>query len=323
MTIIRKIFALAISLILLISIFTVSVSASQSTVYGIGFVKASNLRLREEPNTNSVTLDTAPENDSVLVLSKCGNWYKVNYNMQEGYMHEDYLRVSGIENAELGYARITGDSVNLRTGPSTSHSIAAVTVKNEKCYIIGINNGWYKVIYHNKTAYIRSDFVELTEIPYENKDSSNTPKYFRNGKSITGYPIDSSSDNVMNAAISGDQILKEAQKYLGIRYASGGASPSGFDCAGLVYYVLNQLGYPAHRTPVSQYTHGTYIAKNQLQPGDIVFFAGTGANGISHVGIYAGNGQFIHAPNSRSTVSYSSLISGYWADHYYGARRIS
>jgi uncharacterized protein YraI len=136
MTIIRKIFALAISLILLLSIFTVSVSASQSTVYGIGFVKASTLRLREEPNTNSATLDTAPENDSVVVLSKCGNWYKVNYNLQEGYMHEDYLRVSGIENAELGYGRITGDSVNLRTGPSTSHSIAAVTVKNEKCYII-------------------------------------------------------------------------------------------------------------------------------------------------------------------------------------------
>lgn len=323
MTIIRKIFALTISLILFISLFTVPVSASQSTIHGIGFVKASTLRLREEPNINSATLDTAPENDCVVILNKCGNWYKVNYNLQEGYMHEDYLSVSCIENAELGYGKIAGTSVNLRTGPSTTHSIAAVTVKNEKCYIIGINNGWYKVIYHDKTAYIRSDFVELTEIPYENKESTNTPKYFRHGKPIAGTTTDSNSSNAVTAPISGDLILKEAQKYLGIRYASGGASPSGFDCAGLVYYVLNQLCYPAQRTPVSQYTHGTYIAKSQLQPGDIVFFAGTGANGISHVGIYAGNGQFIHAPNSRSTVSYSSLISGYWADHYYGARRIS
>ena len=61
---------------------------------------------------------------------------------------------------------------------------------------------------------------------------------------------------------------------------------------------------------------------SSLQPGDIVFFAGTSASGISHVGIYVGGGQFIHSPNSRSTVSYSDLTSGYWAQHYYGARRM-
>ena len=67
---------------------------------------------------------------------------------------------------------------------------------------------------------------------------------------------------------------------------------------------------------------GTYVEKSSLQPGDIVFFSGTGTSGISHVGIYAGGGQFIHAPNSRTTVSYSDLTNGYWANHYYGARRI-
>jgi cell wall-associated NlpC family hydrolase len=85
---------------------------------------------------------------------------------------------------------------------------------------------------------------------------------------------------------------------------------------------LKQLGYSPYRTPVDQYKHGTYVAKSDLKAGDNVFFAGTGAAGISHVGIYAGNGQFIHAPNSRSTVSYSDLTAGYWSNHYYGARRI-
>lgn len=323
MMIIRKIFALILSLMLLVSFLAMPVSANQSTVYGIGFVKASTLRLRQEPNTNSTTLDTAPEKDCVVVLSKSGSWYKVNYNLQEGYMHEDYLSVSCVENAELGYGKITGNLVNLRTVPSTSHPILAVSNLNEKCYIIGINNGWYKVIYHDKTAYVRSDFVELTEIPYENKESTNTPKYFRHGKSISSDFNHSTSADLPVASVNGDMILKEAQKYLGIRYVNGGASPSGFDCAGLVYYVLNQLGYPAQRTPVSQYNQGTYVSKSELKPGDIVFFAGTGASGISHVGISAGNGQFIHAPNSRSTVSYSSLVSGYWADHYYGAKRIN
>ena len=59
------------------------------------------------------------------------------------------------------------------------------------------------------------------------------------------------------------------------------------------------------------------------EPGDIVFFANTYASGISHVGIYVGGGQFIHSPNSRSTVSYSDLTSGYWSEHYYGARRMA
>lgn len=326
--------ALIVTLILLLSTLSISALATENTMYGIGFVTASSLRLRAEPNSSSKTLDTAPRNECVVILSKSGDWYKVNYNLQEGYMHQDYLSVSTRENAELGYGKVTGQSVNLRTGPSTSHSISAVSSKGDKCYIIGLNNGWYKVIYKNSLAYIRSDYLELTEIPYENKESANSPKFYRLGKSTGTAPSASSlsgttssgSSSSNNSAtvntISGQQILNEAKKYLGVRYVSGGASPSGFDCSGLVYYVLKQLGYAPYRTPVDQYKHGTYVAKSNLKAGDIVFFAGTGGSGISHVGIYAGNGQFIHAPNSRSTVSYSDLTTGYWAEHYHGARRI-
>lgn len=335
MKMIRKITTLVLAAALVLSSLTTTASAADTTMHGIGFVTASSLRLRAEANSRSAILDTAPKNDCVVIVSKTGEWYKVNYNLQEGYMHEDYLTVSTKENAELGYGKITGNSVNLRTGPATTYSIAAVSSKGEKCYIIGLNNGWYKVIYKDALAYIRSDFVELTEIPYENKESVNTPKFFRLGKSTGVAPSasalnDTTSSNGNSSAssipaageITGTQILSEAKKYLGIRYVSGGASPSGFDCSGLVYYVLKQLGFSPYRTPADQYKHGTYVSKANLKEGDIVFFAGTGASGISHVGIYAGNGQFLHAPNSRSTVSYSDLSSGYWANHYYGARRI-
>ncbi len=334
----KRILTMLMAVILSLSAIAIPASAAGNTMYGIGFVDASSLRLRSEPTTNSSTLTYAPRNECVVVIDKVGDWYKVNYNLQIGYMHSDYLDVLTCENAELGYGKITGSRVNMRSGPSTGRSVTAVTSKGEKCYIIGLNNGWYKVIYGSKIGYIRSDYVELTEIPYENNASAKEPKFFRHGKSTGIAPsaaalngnspstpapsAPGNSGGSDSVGASGSEILAEAQKYLGTPYIYGGASPSGFDCSGFVYYVLKQVGYSAYRTPADQYNMGTYVDKSNLQVGDIVFFAGTYASGISHVGIYAGNGQFIHSPNSRSTVSYSDLTSGYWANHYYGARRM-
>lgn len=331
MMITRRIISLALVLMLCIGSFAITASATAAPVYGIGFVNSNGLRLRSDANLTSTTLDTASVNECVVVLSKSGDWYQVNYNLQNGYMHKDYLDVATKENAELGYGKITGSGVNLRSGPSTSHSIAAVSSQGDKCYIIGINEGWYKVIYKNLICYIRSDFVELTEIPYENKDTANVPKFFRRGISTGVAPSaaalnGTSSGSAVPApavSVSGSGILGEAKKYLGAPYVAGGSSPSGFDCSGFVYYVLKQVGLSPYRTPASQYTQGTYVAKINLQAGDVVFFSSNSGNSITHVGIYAGSGQFIHAPNSRSTVSFSDLTSGYWANTYYGARRMS
>jgi cell wall-associated NlpC family hydrolase len=219
--------------------------------------------------------------------------------------------------------------VNLRKGPSTSYARVAVAAKGDKCYIIGINQGWYKVIYKESICYIRSDFLELTEFPYENRQSANTPKFYRGGKSIGIAPSaaalntsSSSSQQQNNTNVTGAQILAKAQQYLGTPYVYGGASPSGFDCSGFVYYVLKTAGYPSYRMLVDMYGLGSYVSKANLQPGDVVFFANTYGSGLSHAGIYVGNGQFIHAPNSSRTVSYDTLASGYWANHYYGARRM-
>jgi len=330
---IRRLFTLMIAMVLFVSCFAVTASAAGTVMHGIGFVNTNSLRLRGDANTTSKILDTAPRNDCVVVISKHGDWYKVNYNLQEGYMHKDYLDVLTRENAELGYGKVTGSGVNLRSGAGTTYRSVGIASKGSKCYILGLNNGWYKVIYNSTVCYIRSDFVELTEIPYENQASPNSPKFFRGGKSTGVTPsADALNGNVSsgNGAatpsapvnVTGAQILAEAQKYLGTPYVSGGASPSGFDCSGFVYYVLKQLGFSPYRTPADQFKQGTAVSKENLKVGDIVFFAGTYTSGISHVGIYAGNGQFIHSPNSRSTVSYSDLTSGYWANHYHGARRM-
>lgn len=320
-----RVTALALTLMILLSGFSIAASAEDGLVYGIGFVSASGLNLREQPSTDSPVLATANSGDCVVVLGLADGWYHVNYNLQDGYMSADYLTVSTVENAELGYGIVTGDSVNLRSGPSTGHSKVGTVSSGERCYIIGLNQGWYKVLSGGSSCYIRSDFLKLSEIPYENRASTNTPQYFRQGKAIGTVPASGQTNAVQsgsNGSATGAQILAKATEYLGTPYVYGGASPSGFDCSGFVYYVYGTFGISVGRTPAEQYSAGTVVDKASLQPGDIVLFAGTGSSSISHTGIYAGNGQFIHSPNSRSTVSYSDLTSGYWSEHFYCGVRV-
>ena len=169
---IRKVFPLLLLLALCIGAVPVTASAAGETVYGIGTVKASALRLRSEPDISSKILCSAPRNDLVVVISKTGNWYKVNYNLRTGYMHADYLSVQTTQDADLGYGVVDGNSVNLRLGPSTSYGRVATTFKGETCQILGINEGWYKVLYNGSSCYIRSDYLKLTGIPSGNHSAS-------------------------------------------------------------------------------------------------------------------------------------------------------
>lgn len=328
-----RVMALALTLMLLFATLSITASADNGSglVSGIGFVHATSLNLRAQPSTGSPILATANSGECVVVLGQEEGWYHVSYNLQEGYMSAEFLTVSTAENAELGYGIVTGSGVNLRSGPDTSYNKVGTASNGDRLYIIGVNNGWYKVLSGSSSCYIRSDYLSLSEIPYENRASNNTPQYFRGGKAIGALPVGSTTQAVTGSqgvnsgytgSATGAQILAKATEYLGTPYVNGGASPSGFDCSGFVYYVYGTFGIPVGRTPEAQYAAGMVVDKANLQPGDIVLFSGTYAGGISHSGIYAGNGQFIHSPNSRSTVSYSDLTSGYWSEHFYCGVRV-
>jgi len=111
-------------------------------------------------------------------------------------------------------------------------------------------------------------------------------------------------------------VVGIAMQYLGVPYVWGGSSPRGFDCSGLVSYVFAQIGVSLPHSSYSQFGMGTPVSLSQLQAGDLVFFTGA-----SHVGIYIGGGQFIHAPHTGDVVKISSL-SGYYSSNFAGGRRI-
>ncbi len=112
-------------------------------------------------------------------------------------------------------------------------------------------------------------------------------------------------------------VVGIAMQYLGVPYRWGGADPSGFDCSGFLMYVYAQVGVSLPHNAAMQYGLGTAVSKEQLQPGDLVFF-----DGLGHNGMYIGGGQFIHSPHSGDVVKISSLSDSWYASTWVGARRL-
>jgi cell wall-associated NlpC family hydrolase len=114
------------------------------------------------------------------------------------------------------------------------------------------------------------------------------------------------------------QVIAIAMQYLGVPYVWGGASPAtGFDCSGFVMYVFAQIGVSLPHHAAAQYGYGVPVSRDQLQAGDLVFF-----NGLGHIGVYVGGGQFIHAPHTGDVVKISSLYESWYASTWVGGRRL-
>ena len=277
------------------AMFTVGSSAA---TLGAGTVTADALRLRDTPAAEGEILATASGGTSVVVLEDTGNgWYKVNFNTVEGYMSSEYLTVSTTADAALGYGLVDtdGSSLNMRAAAGTSYDTVASIPGGTVLELEGVGNGWYKVTYSGKTGYVSSDYITITTEP----DATET----------------ASSD-------LGAQIVAYAEEYLGTPYVLGGNGPNQFDCSGFTKYVYSHFGYTLNRTATDQLQNGVSVSKDELQPGDLVFFKYRTSKPVSHVGIYIGNGEFIHASTNRYVVQIDQMESGHYANVYVYARRI-
>lgn len=194
------------------------------------------------------------------------------------------------------YTGVTMANVlNIRTEPNTDCPIAGQYIFGTIVDIVGIEGMWYKINFNGADAYLISDYVKLID-PSE----------------ASRYAVERTK---------AQRLIDIARQYIGTPYVYGGMSPRGFDCSGFTKYCFSQMGINLNRTAASQTANGTFVSKDQLIPGDLVFFVTNGYN-ISHVGIYIGDGMMIHSPKPGYSVEVVTINSGYYANTYSTARRI-
>ena len=291
--------------LLTVAVSAVCVVTASTASVGVGTVNTDALRLREEATTDATILATAAKGDTVVVLEDTGSgWYKVDYQSVEGYMSGEYLDVVAKADVTIGYGLVQSDgsTLNVRSGPATTYDKVASLSDGAVVTIVGIDSGWYKVTTSGgTTGYVSSDYMVTC------KDSAG-----------------SRGDGTAVAASSGlgQQVADYGLQFLGTPYVYGGNGPSCFDCSGFTSYVYRHFGYTLNRTASTQLSNGVSVSKSELQPGDLVFFKYNTSKAASHVGIYIGNGQFVHASTNTYTVKTDTLTSGHYANVYVGARRI-
>ena len=272
-----------------------TIGASAATL-GAGTVTADALRLRSTPATGGEILATVSSGTSVVVLDEAEDgWYKVNYNSVEGYMSGEYLDVATKAETDLGYGKVDADgsTLNMRAGASTSFDSLCSIPSGTVLELEGVYEGWYKVTYAGNTGYVSSDYITITTEPTTAASSA-----------------------------LGEQVVALAKQYLGTPYVLGGNGPSSFDCSGFTKYIYAQFGYTLNRTATDQLQNGVSVSRSELQPGDLVFFKYNTSKPVSHVGIYIGGGEFIHASTNRYMVQIDQMNSGHYANVFVYARRI-
>ncbi|MGQ9658423.1 MAG: NlpC/P60 family protein [Fimbriimonadales bacterium] len=224
-----------------------------------------------------------------------------------------------------GWAEINKDRINIRSAPSTNSRRLTIVDRWTKVQVLGRQGDWSRIRLQSGTVgWVLSQYLSPTKPPQTRQvatRSSNRKRATQAANTATSSKTRSASKS---PAVSGSQPapVRRALGYLGTRYRYGGSGSRGFDCSGFTSYIYRQHGISLPHNSAAQYRVGKPVRRGELRPGDLVFFRTRGSR-ISHVGIYIGNGQFVHASSARGRVRVDTLNSGYYHQRYVGARRIT
>lgn len=269
-------------------------TAAQTCGYtnlGMSVISSGNLNIRQEASTDSDVIGILTNHNACELLEDAGEWYKVTSGKVTGYVNKQYL-VTGDEAEAIAeqeiktVATVNTETLNVRAEKSTEAAVLSQVGNSEAFTVNSVADGWVEISVDDSVGYISQDYVTLAQaLP-----TAKTIEQVKYG------------DGVSNVRAS---VVSYALQFVGNRYVWGGTSlEKGIDCSGFTMRILGKYGISLPHSSRAQPSYGTKISASEAKPGDL-FFYGSGRS-ISHVAIYIGNGQIVHASNKRDGIKVSN-----------------
>lgn len=271
-------------------------TAAQTCGYtnlGMSVISSGNLNIRQEASTDSEVVGILTNHNACELLEDAGDWYKVTSGKVTGYVSKQYL-VTGAEAEAIAeqeiktVATVNTETLNVRAEKSTEAAVLSQVGNSEAFTVNSIADGWVEISVDDSVGYISQDYVTVAQaLP-----TAKTIEQVKYG------------DGVSDVRAS---VVSYALQFVGNRYVWGGTSlEKGVDCSGFTMRILGKYGISLPHSSKAQPSYGTKISASEAKPGDL-FFYGSGRS-ISHVAIYIGNGQIVHASNKRDGIKVSNAF---------------
>ena len=268
-----------------------------STIYGYTNLGIANveetLNVRETPSADSSMVGKMPKNAAGEILETLDGWYKIQSGDVTGYVSADYLitgeeAAARAEEVKQTIATVKTPTLNVREEPNTECSILALMPQGEELNVLEDLSGWVKVDLDNTNGFISKDYVDISvQLP-----KAMTMTEVRYGNGVSDVRVD---------------LISYATQFVGNPYVWGGTSlTNGADCSGFTLSIFAKYGVYLPNSSKAQANCGTRISASEAKPGDL-FFYGSGSS-ISHVAIYIGNGQIVHASSKKTGIKISNAF---------------
>lgn len=277
-------------------------------------IDGSSVNCREKASTSAASLGKFADGDYVCVTGQNDNWYRISYKGSSAYVSKDYVdgnllkyvaeianetEAKATEAKESVYGVVTAETgLKLRKEASTNSIVLTVLSYGTEVDVDRVGQEWVKITTDGgQSGYVSADYLSV-----------------RKGTRTTR----------SNASSKGAEVVAYGKQFIGTPYVWGGTNlRTGVDCSGFVYAVYKNFGITLNRSSASMVSNGVEVSKSNLQAGDLVFFNSGGNSGISHVGIYCGDGTYVHSTDGKGNgVTVTSLSSSYSASTYVTARRV-
>lgn len=269
-------------------------TAAQTCGYtnlGMSVISSGNLNIRQEASTDSEVVGILTNHNACELLEDAGEWYKVTSGKVTGYVNKQYL-VTGDEAEAIAeqeiktVATVNTETLNVRAEKSTEAEVLSQVGNSEAFTVNSVAEGWVEISVDDSVGYISQDYVTLAQaLP-----TAKTIEQVKYGDSVSDVRA---------------SVVSYALQFVGNRYVWGGTSlENGIDCSGFTMRILGKYGISLPHSSKAQPSYGTKISASEAKPGDL-FFYGSGRS-ISHVAIYIGNGQIVHASNKRDGIKVSN-----------------